>query len=84
MTAVLQRGLGLDSHLLRHLTFLLPSHTPSPPPGLSHASPAKEEADKTERLLPFREFSDLIAQHPLVEMMISVQFQGPAKDKMGS
>ena len=45
----------------------------------SHTSVS--ENGKIKRL-NFYEFSDVIVLHPLLEMMISIQFQGPLKDKM--
>ena len=54
---------------------------------LASTSPSKSshtsvsENGKIKRL-NFYEFSDVIVLHPLLEMMISIQFQGPLKDKM--
>jgi hypothetical protein len=39
-----------------------------------------EEIDRL--FIPYREFIDLICEHPVVEMMLSVQYQGSVKDKM--
>ena len=45
----------------------------------SHTSVSENGKIKS---LNFYEFSDVIVLHPLLEMMISIQFQGPLKDKM--
>jgi Ca2+-binding EF-hand superfamily protein len=39
-------------------------------------------AGKLEGCISYEDYHDLIVKHPIVEMMLSIQFQGPVRDKI--
>ena len=52
---------------------------------VAHVSLTESTEDEIDRLfIPYREYIDLIVEHPVVEMMLSVQYQGTVKNKMSS
>ena len=52
---------------------------------IAYVSLTDSTEDEVDRLfIPYREYIDLIVEHPVVEMMLSVQYQGTVKNKMMS
>ena len=52
---------------------------------VAHVSLTDSTEEEVDRLfIPYREYIDLIVEHPVVEMMLSVQYQGTVKNKMMS
>ena len=52
---------------------------------VAYVSLTDSTEDEIDRLfIPYREYIDLIVEHPVVEMMLSVQYQGTVKNKMKS
>lgn len=50
---------------------------------LSSVNLVESTEEEIDRLfIPYREYIDLVCEHPVVEMMLSVQYQGTVKDKM--
>ena len=50
---------------------------------VAHVSLTDSTEEEIDRLfIPYQEYIDLIVEHPVVEMMFSVQYQGTVKNKM--